>query len=67
MRPKNPPPRANRIRLYREAAHLSQAALGELVDLTGSAVSRHENHERALTDEQADAYAKAFKVRTIYW
>jgi transcriptional regulator with XRE-family HTH domain len=66
MRPKNPTPPPNRLRELRQAMHLSQEGLGARVGLTASAVSRHENRERAITEEQAEAYAQHLGAASIW-
>ena len=51
--------KTNRLKELREGKQLTQAQLGELVGLTHSAVSRHENGSRALSPHDLEVYARA--------
>lgn len=55
-RPPLGPPRPNKIKEARMRRRITQDQLGEMVGLTGSAVARHENHQRHLDDDAVLRY-----------
>lgn len=52
----------NRLKFLREERKLTQAEVAKIIDLTHTAVSRHETSNRGLTLELVDAYARLYKV-----
>ena len=56
----------DRIRELRKALGLSQDAFGKRLGVTGTAVSRYEKGERALTDQMALSICREFRVN-YYW
>lgn len=55
----------NRVKELRESRSLTQKELGKLIDKDHTVVNKHENHQRPLTKDDAQAYARVFKVETV--
>ena len=56
----------NRIKRLRKELELSQDAFGKKLGVTGTAVSRIEKGERALTEQMALSICREFRVN-YYW
>lgn len=56
----------NRIKILRKELGLSQDAFGKKLGVTGTAVSRIEKGERALTEQMALSICREFRVN-YYW
>ena len=56
----------NRIKILRKELGLSQDAFGKKLGVTGTAVSRIEKGDRALTEQMALSICREFRVN-YYW
>lgn len=56
----------NRIKILRKELGLSQDSFGKKLGVTGTAVSRIEKGERALTEQMALSICREFRVN-YYW
>lgn len=54
----------NRLRELRDRSRLTQQEVSTLTGYTVTAISRHENGSRSLSEEAVDKYARLYKVRT---
>lgn len=54
----------NRLRELREERKLTQQEVAKILDITHSAVSRHESRDRAMSSRDIKRYANLYKVET---
>lgn len=62
--PKKVPVRQNNLAKLRKRSHLKQEHVAKLLGITVAAVSRHESHDRAISEDLVERYADIYDVPT---